>query len=145
MRPSMTLCVNMSIWMCNRLDIVCLRLALMPDCTVYVVYRLNFPPLFPHFTKSDLTIRQVFWNSVIFFQKIRPICEKSRLFFRPLGTMDLFLAACYAKSVVCCMSLSHTMRVRDKIHYVRYASIQCVRWREKESPRLVMHTTVHVM
>ena len=29
-------------------------------------------------------------------------------------------------SVVCCMFLSHTMWVRDKIHYVGYASIQCV-------------------
>ena len=122
----------------TRLDDVGLSLVVMPDVgptTVFVVFRLNLSPLFPHFTKLDRKIRHVFLNSVIFpeyqtilWTVIIPfyVRKKVKPFFRPLGTMDLFLAESYAQSVMCCLFLSHTMWVRDKIHYVGYASIQCV-------------------
>ena len=121
----------------TRLNDVGLSLVVMPDVgptTVFVVFRLNLSPLFPHFTKLDRKIRHVFLNSVIFSRISEHFVnshtflskKKSKTLFPTLGTMDLFLAESYAQSVVCCLFLSHTMWVRDKVHYVCYASIQCV-------------------
>jgi len=102
--------------------------------------------LFPHFTKPDRKIRPAFRNSVFpkksdHFVKSQTFLSKtkSKTLSPTAGNHGYILAARSASHP--CVSVSHDMSgVRDKIHYVGYASIQCVRWREKESPRLVMLT-----
>ena len=135
MRFSIPLCVND---IC-RLDAVCLSLAVMPDRTVLIVYRLIFfLPLLPHFTQSDSKILSVFRNSVIKKKKKSDNFVKSSTFlskkksktFSPCSGNHgsiFMLPATPNQSCVACLCLT---RREWKIRFIMCASIQCEMERE---------------
>ena len=113
----------------TRLDIVCLSLA---DCTVIMVYRLNFFPSFlisPNQTENSDQLSEI---QQFFKKKIRPVKSqdllsktKSKTLFPTTGNHGSNLS-CPLRQSVCCRFLSHT-RVREDTLLCRiYASIQCV-------------------
>ena len=131
----MPLCVNV---ICScRLDDVCLSLAVMPDRTVFVVYRLIFSLSF--LISPNQTVKSYQFSEILLLKnKIRPFCEKfnllkvrkkSKTFSPSSGNHGsiFMLPASPNQSCVACLCLT---RREWKIRFIMCASIQCEMERE---------------